>query len=153
MKLIRWPTGLVVILTLTFLVFGNGIGQSDEIPEVILMPTVVGEVEFPHLAHVEDFEVECKDCHHYTKAAELDMPHENYFDDFWIDCETCHVPGAGPMEERACSGCHHRNGSKISDETMSAKVVIHKSCWNCHEVGTGPEASAACDGCHLRAAN
>lgn len=150
MKTYRRPMVVIVIMALTLLAFGNVTGQSDDVPEVIHMPTVVGDVDFPHLEHIEDFEVDCKECHHYTNAAELDMPHEEYFEDFWIDCETCHVPGAAPIKEQACSNCHHRNGSDLADETLSAKVVIHKTCWSCHEVETGAEASAECGVCHIK---
>ncbi len=153
MKTFFWLTGWVVILSLTFLVSSNVMGQSDEIPEVVHMPTAVGDVTFPHLEHIEDQEIECSECHHYANAKELDMPHKKYFDDFWIDCETCHVPGAGPMEEHACSDCHLRDAIHVTVGNMSAKAAIHKSCWGCHEVETGAEASALCEDCHVRDAN
>ena len=143
------PCGALTILALVLLGSGPAGGQTDDIPDVLNIDTVVGQVEFPHLLHVEDIEVECVECHHSTNAVELDMPHDHYFDDFWIDCKTCHVPGAGPKREQACSECHHRKGTNISDESLSAKVVIHQSCWECHEVGTGAEASAACGDCHV----
>jgi len=152
MKSSRWPTGCLVVLALTFLAAGSVMGQSAEVPEVLHMKASVGDVEFPHLEHIEDMEIECTECHHATNAAALDTPHDQYFDGFWIDCKSCHIPGAGPMEEQACSNCHHHDPQNISDQTLSAKVVIHKTCWKCHEVETGPEASAACGECHVREA-
>jgi len=109
----------------------------------------IGPAIFPHDEHVEDFEVECVECHHETNAAPLNFPHKDYFDDFWIDCKICHnqssVTAMGP---RGCSECHHSRNGDIADETLSAKVVIHKNCWACHDVGTGADASATCADCH-----
>ncbi len=50
-----------------------------------------------------------------------------------------------------CSDCHHSNLDNIADETLSSKVVIHKSCWKCHETGTGVDASKGCVECHVKA--
>lgn len=123
--------------------------RTDSIPPVIISPSSVGEVTFPHLQHIEDFEIECKTCHHEINAAKLEFPHENYFDDFWIDCKVCHhESGAVISNAQPCSKCHHSYPAKIADETLSAKVVIHKSCWTCHETGTGKDASANCKFCH-----
>ena len=109
----------------------------------------VGKASFPHDKHVTDFEIECVKCHHETNAKPLSIPHQNYFDDLWIDCGTCHhKAGASALGPQACSTCHHSRNGDIADETLSAKVVIHKNCWSCHEVGTGAAASATCKTCH-----
>ena len=120
-----------------------------EIPDELISPSSVGEVSFPHLFHIEDLEIECQECHHEINAAQLSTPHDEYFNDFWIDCNICHNGNeSARMEARACSDCHHTNPHDIADETLGAKVVIHKNCWNCHEVGTGIEASESCEMCH-----
>lgn len=111
-------------------------------------PASVGAVVFPHLYHVEELGLECADCHHETSALALSSPHPEYFEDFWIDCESCHQ-GEEVTQPQSCANCH-ANGSRVGDETLSAKVVIHRSCWACHEVGTGPEASGSCGFCHER---
>jgi hypothetical protein len=49
-----------------------------------------------------------------------------------------------------CDHCHHSNLENIADETLTAKVVIHKSCWNCHLSGNGAEASERCSFCHQK---
>ena len=162
--LVAWP-----------LIAGGETRQEQEIPEMIEIETGLGTVTFPHLEHIEDYETECVECHHEVNASELKMPHEDYFDDFWIDCEICHVPdGAKPGKEnperenpegrnpagrnpegkhaakkvQKCSQCHKRSVDDLADETLSAKVVVHKSCWSCHETGTGSEASEVCAECH-----
>ncbi len=109
----------------------------------------IGKASFPHDKHVTDFEIECVTCHHETNAKPLSIPHMEYFDDLWIDCGTCHrKAGAEALGPQACSACHHAQNGDIADETLSAKVVIHKNCWSCHEVGVGAAASATCKTCH-----
>ena len=112
-------------------------------------PAAIPPAYFPHDEHAEDFEIDCAECHHETDAAPLTFPHTDYFDDFWIDCRICHhEPGAAAIEAQRCSACHHGPNGDITDETLSAKVVVHQSCWSCHEVGTGAEAAARCADCH-----
>lgn len=117
--------------------------------EIIRVSSYIGEVVFPHFDHVDAFGLECEECHHETNASALNIPHEDYFDDFWIDCKICHhKPGPAVLEAQACSNCHPARPKSIADETLSAKVVIHKNCWACHDSGTGAEASSNCAFCH-----
>ncbi len=111
--------------------------------------TSMGPASFPHEKHATEFEIECVKCHHETNAKPLSIPHMDYFDDLWIECGTCHrKAGAEALGPQACSACHHSTNGDIADETLSAKVVIHKNCWSCHEVGVGASASATCKTCH-----
>lgn len=125
--------------------------DSILIQEVIRTSSSVGEVVFPHYMHVDDMGMECAECHHEVNATTLEIPrdHDTYFEDFWIDCTTCHgnhdeLTG----EAMSCSTCHHDKPGTISDQTLSSKVVIHKSCWDCHDVGRGADASSECSFCH-----
>lgn len=122
--------------------------DSVSFRDVIRTPSSIGEVVFPHLEHVDDFGMECVECHHEVNAVALHIPHQEYFEDFWIDCQTCHGNHRPANEAISCSKCHHDRPSGVSDETLSSKVVIHKNCWDCHEVGTGADASAECVMCH-----
>ena len=120
-------------------------------PEVVTFNSSVGNVLFPHKLHVEDLELECVECHHQISAVKLETPHPNYLDSSWINCQLCHDPNQ--QTDKAyykCSECHHENPNNITDETLSSKVVTHKSCWTCHESGTGVEASKGCRGCHVK---
>ncbi len=114
----------------------------------IVSPSTIGEVIFPHSLHTEELGFDCSDCHHETDATRLRMPHEEYFEDFWIECEACHRENDSPSAPRSCADCHHSSPASTADETLSAKVVIHQSCWECHEGGTGVEASRSCGFCH-----
>jgi len=117
--------------------------------EVIRFWARIGEVEFPHLEHVDDFGMDCVECHHETGAAKLDIPHDSYFDDFYIDCKQCHnTAGTASSHPQSCSNCHHSDPTGIADETLSSKVVIHRLCWDCHDSGTGVDASESCISCH-----
>jgi hypothetical protein len=120
------------------------------VPAVLTSSATFGEVEFPHGMHVDDLGLACADCHHETNATRLKMPHADYFDDFWIDCRICHLEEDEEVSRapRSCATCHHEAPSNIADQTLSSKVVIHKSCWGCHELGTGREASRNCGFCH-----
>ena len=109
----------------------------------------VGEVTFRHQAHFQERGIACAECHHEINAKKLTTPHPEYLKAAAINCEACH-DGAqqGARKGYSCSGCHPTNPVNIADETLSAKVVIHKKCWKCHAVGNAVQASKACGFCH-----
>jgi hypothetical protein len=113
-------------------------------PEVVEWKDVL----FPHAMHAKDLGIDCASCHHETNAGALSIPHEQYFENLWIDCGACHKPGATAAAPVACTQCHHDSPAGATDETLSAKVVLHKSCWSCHEAGRGAAASRSCKACH-----
>ena len=129
----------------------TGSPKSDAagIPSEISIPSSVGEVIFRHQMHIGDLSIKCVECHHQINAKTLSTPHPDYLKSSWINCKVCHDE-SGKIRRKAytCSDCHHSNPMDIADETLSAKVVIHKKCLKCHEVGTGKEASKSCDKCH-----
>jgi len=119
------------------------------IPEERNFPSTVGEVLFHHQMHIKDLSIKCVQCHHSIDAKKLVTPHPAYLKSSSIKCEICHgAPGTAKQNAYTCSACHEKNPMNIADETLSAKVVIHKQCWTCHPVGTGKEASVACEKCH-----
>ena len=125
--------------------------ESDgaKIPSEISIASSVGEVVFHHQMHTKDLGIKCVECHHQINAKKLDTPHPDYLKSSWINCRICHN-GSEKIKQNvySCSECHHTNPINIADETLSAKVVIHKQCLKCHEVGTGKEASKGCEKCH-----
>ncbi|HKZ16621.1 MAG TPA: cytochrome c3 family protein [Geobacteraceae bacterium] len=123
--------------------------DTVEIPAERNFPSAVGEVIFRHQMHIKDLAIKCVDCHHQINAKTLSTPHPDYFKSSSIKCEICHNQSEKIKQKAySCSGCHRTNPINIADETLSAKVVIHKQCWNCHKVGTGKEASGGCAKCH-----
>ncbi len=125
--------------------------QSDTggIPAEKHFPSSVGEVIFHHEMHIKDLGIKCVECHHSIDAKKLVTPHPDYFKSSSIKCEICHSEAnAKKQNAYKCSGCHGTNPMSIADETLSAKVVVHKQCWKCHQVGTGKEASVGCGKCH-----
>ena len=122
---------------------------AGRIPSEIRIRSAVGEVLFLHRKHIEDRSLQCVTCHHQINAKKLETPHPDYLASSWINCKTCHDGSAKrSVTGYACSGCHRTNTRNVADETLSAKVVIHKQCWQCHAVGRGAQASAACKVCH-----
>ncbi len=160
---IRAPAGPVALSTAALIVavvvIATGLGgtaSAQEAEPVIseppppvncVYPSKIGEVTFPHQMHTEDFEMECVACHHEVNATRLQSPHEEYFEDFWIRCSECHHDQDHAMPAKKCSTCHHPSHD-ITDQTLSAKVVVHRVCSECHEIGTGATASASCEFCH-----
>lgn len=125
----------------------DGAGSLQE----ILIESSVGNVIFPHDFHVTGVKMECVECHHQIHAVELDTPHPGYLTSSWIRCQACHNPNtASEQIYYRCGECHHTSTSNIADETLSSKVVVHKSCWKCHDTRTGVEASQGCVDCHVK---
>ena len=123
--------------------------ETLQIPTEINFPSSAGEVVFHHQMHMKDLSIKCAQCHHEINAKKLSTPHPDYFKSTSIKCEICHHESE-KIKQKAfvCSECHRTNSANIADETLSAKVVIHKQCWNCHPVGTAKEASNGCEKCH-----
>lgn len=120
-------------------------------PEEITFSSKVGDVVFPHKMHVEEFELECSDCHHNINAKKIDTPHSDYFKSSQINCQVCHTGSLALMQEDYnCSKCHHSNPMHIGKEKITAKVAIHKKCWSCHDMDTGKDASEECTFCHVK---
>lgn len=144
-------TGLIAAL----MIAGSWPGQTALAAEGAPMPpsdivyeSSVGDVVFPHNRHLK---MGCQQCHHQIKAGPLKTPHPGYMDSSWIQCDTCHSEEAADGGAYyQCGKCHHDEPDNIADETLSAKVVTHKSCWKCHQSGTGPEASEGCGDCHQK---
>lgn len=120
-----------------------------EMPAERVFPSSAGEVVFHHAMHVKDLGIKCADCHHAIDAKKLKTPHPDYLKASSIKCEICHNESEHIKQKAyTCSACHRANPTDIADETLSAKVVIHKQCWKCHPVGLGREASVVCEKCH-----
>jgi len=119
-----------------------------KMPNVITFESSVGSVHFPHKVHQK---MGCKNCHHQIHAKELITPHDEYLGYSWVSCKDCHNPGyETDGSYYGCAACHHSNLENIADETLNAKVVVHKNCWKCHASGTGAEASKECSFCHQK---
>lgn len=117
-----------------------------KLPNVIVFESSVGEVHFPHRVHQK---MGCQKCHHQIHAKDLITPHDEYLTYSWVSCRDCHNEAENHSTYYGCAKCHHSNLENIADETLNAKVVVHKSCWKCHLSGTGAEASERCGYCHL----
>ena len=149
--------GVILLLAVALQCYGQDTKPAGsppvtvELPKDITLESAAGEVVLPHDVHVKDKKLKCPMCHHQIHAGDLDTPHPDYLDSSLSSCQTCH--NTNPENSKKyykCSLCHHSEPADISDETLSSKVVIHKSCWKCHEAGTGVEASRGCSNCHTK---
>ena len=156
-RAVEYPKGvamfkhLVAVGSVIFLLAAGIPCRSDTlaIPSVRSFPSSVGEVTFTHEMHTKDRGIQCAECHHQINAKKLTTPHPDYFKSSSIKCEICHNESEKVKQKAyTCSGCHRTNPVDIADETLSAKVVVHRQCWKCHQVGVGKEASKACEFCH-----
>jgi hypothetical protein len=120
--------------------------RRPKLPGVITFESSVGQVMFPHRVHQK---MGCQKCHHQIHAKDLITPHDEYLTYSWVNCRDCHDESQNHSTYYGCRKCHHSNLENIADETLNAKVVVHKSCWKCHLSGTGVEASERCHFCHL----
>lgn len=119
------------------------------IPVERKFPSSAGEVIFHHEMHIKDLGIKCVECHHAINAKQLNTPHPDYLTSASVKCEVCHNESEKIRQKAyTCSECHRTNPANIADETLSAKVVVHRQCWRCHAVNTGKEASAVCEKCH-----
>lgn len=121
--------------------------RRPKMPGVITFESSVGKVLFPHRVHQR---MGCQKCHHQIHAKDLITPHDEYLTYSWVNCRDCHDESQNHSTYYGCAKCHHSNLVNIADETLNAKVVVHKSCWKCHLSGTGVKASKQCHFCHMK---
>ena len=134
-----------ILLGVTFACFlflssGALIAQDDggEMPEEITIDNEdyrqnrKGVVTFSHLAHAEDYEVACNECHHDYEDG------KNVWEegDPVNKCSECHDPvvSDGNLKKLMlayhtnCVGCH----KKLVKEGTSEEAP-YKKCYECHE--------------------
>jgi len=90
---------------------------SDEPPELVEYTPKYGRVAFTHMVHVEEYAIDCADCHHEAMEGGMSK------------CANCHTP---PKEafHKNCIGCH-KELEKQGKDTGPVK------CRECHIKETG----------------
>jgi hypothetical protein len=125
---------LLTILAAAFFLTGS-ILIAQDIPESVEIDSdgyrrdLYGPVELSHLAHVEDYEVSCNECHH-TLPDDVDEDVEVKL------CVDCHNPNkrhgsVWPLRgafHKNCRGCHR----EYSDDGEEGEAP-YKTCSSCHE--------------------
>jgi hypothetical protein len=135
----RWTISVAVLACFAvMLAWSVTIAEEETMPEDIVIDNSVyepdrkGPVYFSHLAHYDDYDVACEDCHHEYKEAE----------NVWTQgdpvkkCETCHDPleKEGDIEKLrtafhgSCKSCHEN----LFKEDISEDAP-YRSCYDCHE--------------------
>ncbi len=124
---------LVVMLAVTLT-----IAEEEAIPVAIVIDNPVyetdrkGSVYFSHLAHYDDYDVACEDCHHEYEGRE----------NVWTEgdpvkkCGSCHDPSKSKGNVKKLSIAFHKN-CKACHENLYKEDITEdapfKSCYDCHE--------------------
>jgi len=135
----RWTISAIIMVCLVaLLAWGVTVAEEESMPEDIVIDNSVyepdrkGPVYFSHLAHYDDYEVACEDCHHEYEDAE----------NVWTEgdpvkkCETCHDPTESEGEVKKLRIAFHTNCKfchvNLFKEGISEDAP-YKSCYDCHE--------------------
>ncbi len=85
---------------------------SDEPPELVTYTPAYGSVTFTHVMHIEDYEIDCGECHHEDMEGGMSK------------CSNCHEPPKRAMHKN-CQGCH----KQLKNEGKDTGPV---GCRECH---------------------
>jgi hypothetical protein len=129
----------------------------QDAPTRVVLDNSGGRVIFNHLTHVDDYGLECSDCHH-----------DDIGQDTPIACGNCH-PAAFDKKfkaehmknfksDEACLRCHDEKPTgPLSEEDRpdiesipTRSEAFHKQCMSCHEDMGGPYGEDSCYECHAR---
>ena len=123
---------LVVMLAVTETI------AEEDMPEEIVIDNPVyetdrkGSVYFSHLAHYDDYEVACEDCHHEYEGGE----------NVWTEgdpvkkCGSCHDPSKSKGHVKKLSIAFHKNCKACHENLYKediTKDAPFKNCYDCHE--------------------
>ncbi len=128
---------LAIGLVLTFSRLPGMAGQQEMPDDLVIdtsgyQPDRKGAVGFSHLAHNEDYDVACSDCHHDYQDGKNVWQDE----DAVRKCIECHSPLKDQGRARKlsvayhknCKNCHHN----LAREGISEDAP-YRSCYHCHE--------------------
>ena len=135
----RWIISAAVLVCLVvMLAWSVTIAEEESMPEDIVIDNSVyepdrkGPVYFSHLAHYEDYDVACEDCHHEYKEAE----------NVWTEgdpvkkCETCHDPLESRGDTKKLRIAFHNNCKSCHENLFKEDIsedAPYRSCYDCHE--------------------
>ncbi|MBN1832890.1 MAG: cytochrome c3 family protein [Deltaproteobacteria bacterium] len=135
----RWAISVAVLACLVVLLAWNvTIAEEESMPEEIVIdhsvyqPDRKGPVYFSHLAHYDDYDVVCEDCHHEYKGAE----------NVWTEgdpvkkCETYHDPSESKGDIKKLRIAFHNNCKSCHENLFKANIsedAPYRNCYNCHE--------------------
>lgn len=148
---------LVVLLGVALVGYVAKPAKSDT-PTRVVLDNNGGRVIFTHAAHVEEYGLECADCHH-DDIEDQEAP---------LACGTCHPPAFDAdfraehqkafSTEDACLRCHDDTPTVPLDDDNRPYVediptradAFHQQCMSCHEEYGGPFGEDSCYQCHAR---
>ncbi|THB80697.1 MAG: cytochrome C [Desulfobacteraceae bacterium] len=105
---------MIILLVTGFICYASFSPPTPDEPIRIMFQNKGGKVLFTHSGHMEDYGLDCLDCHHniedddtyncsecHESTGDEDLP--SRADAFHIQCQGCHEEGGGPVE---CNSCH-----------------------------------------------
>jgi len=117
---------------------GSGWRLRDEPRAAAARFAATEKPRFPHQEHVTRHNLECVECITRPTRLRLDTPHDAYLAGNGIECQVCHQGRSLPREPQALlQPVNPVTPTDVADETLSAKVVIHRTCWRCHPMREG----------------
>lgn len=135
----RWAVSATILAFLVvILVWCVTSAEEKSMPEEIVIENPVyepdrkGPVHFSHLAHYDDYEVACEDCHHEYKEAK----------NVWTEgdpvkkCETCHDPFENKRDTKKLRIAFHNNCKSCHENLFKEGIsedAPFRSCYDCHE--------------------
>ncbi len=95
-------------------------------------------VQFNHYAHMDDYGIECSECHHVYENGK----------NVWSDSD--------PVKK--CEQCHNdpttKNEIRLPSKKLNLKYAFHKSCIGCHrkynKENNTEAAPVQCQNCHVK---
>jgi hypothetical protein len=129
---------------------------AKETPVRVSLENKGGLVVFSHLAHSEDYGVECADCHHDQAEQSSQLTAESPGEP--VPCGSCHAVAFGEefrkshptdfTDKSSCQSCHHKEfaGTSFDHDTHSEEYSA--DCTDCHHTEDIEPDPGNCADCH-----
>lgn len=143
-------------------------GQETPVTKRILLENPGGRVVFDHAVHVDNYGLDCADCHHELE----NIPEAEYAETFSaeqvLDCGTCHGVDFGDENEEvreafaanhmgdfadpyACVTCHHLEFEPVEPIDWGHDMHFEDlglDCLSCHHDTSIEDVPQNCANCH-----
>lgn len=158
MKRRYFPIAVTVAACLVAALVGYSMPAAEQdAPTRVVMDNTGGRVIFSHMSHIDDYGLDCADCHHDDTGLDTYLPcgacHPTEFNE---EFRTSHAKNF-PSQE-ACLRCHDEvpegplapEERPLKEDIPLRAEAFHSLCMGCHEENGGPYGSDSCNECHSR---
>ncbi|MEF2145405.1 MAG: cytochrome c3 family protein [Desulfovibrionaceae bacterium] len=128
---------------------------AEQPPARVLFDNTGGRVIFAHTVHVDDYGLECGECHHDEGDPAKPVPcgacHPASFDESWKHDHPSFFPN-----KDMCLRCHDSDPSggvtpdnRPDTDWLPVRAdAFHGQCMGCHDSMGGPTGEQECKSCH-----